>query len=123
MLVVTIIALLLGAAIYKMAPSVDVAKTTRVSADIQSLRTALLSYSGMNGFYPTTEQGLSALVSKPAGEPAPARWMQFMDSVPKDPWGTNYIYRSPGQKNPTTYDLYSAGPDRKPDTPDDDWGM
>jgi general secretion pathway protein G len=122
MLVVTIIALLLGAAIYKMAPSVDVAKTTRVAADIQSLRTALLSYSGMNGFYPTTEQGLQALVTRPAGEPAPERWVHFMDGVPKDPWGSQYIYRCPGQKNPTGYDLFSAGPDRKPDTPDDDWG-
>jgi len=122
MLVVTIIALLLGAAIYKMAPSLDIAKTTVVSADIQSLRTALLSYSGMNGFYPTTEQGLQALVTRPSGDPAPERWVHFMDSVPKDPWGLPYIYRCPGQKNPTGYDLFSAGPDRKPDTPDDDWG-
>lgn len=121
MIVVTIIALLLGAAIYKMAPSVDVAKATRVSADIGSLRTALLGYSGMNGFYPTTEQGLQALVSKPSSEPVPARWNQFMESVPTDPWGSGYIYRCPGQKNPSGYDLYSAGPDRIPDTPDDKW--
>jgi general secretion pathway protein G len=42
--------------------------------------------------------------------------------VPKDPWQNEYIYRNPGQKNPSGYDLYSAGPDRKADTADDDWG-
>jgi len=122
MLVVTIIALLLSAAIYKMAPSLDIAKTTRVRADISSIRTGLLSYSGLNGFYPTTEQGLEALVVQPSGDPAPSHWNKFMDEVPQDPWGSPYVYRCPGQKNPTGYDLYSAGPDRKADTPDDDWG-
>lgn len=122
MLVVTIIGLLLGAAIYKMAPSVGVAKSVRTQADISAIRTSLLSYAGMNGFYPTTEQGLRALVSKPTTEPMPARWMQFREDVPKDAWGSDYVYRCPGLKNPDKYDLYSAGPDRTPDTADDDWG-
>jgi len=43
--------------------------------------------------------------------------------VPKDPWASDYIYRCPGLKNPSGYDLYSAGPDRIPDTQDDDWGQ
>jgi general secretion pathway protein G len=122
MLVVTIIALLLGAAIYRMAPTVDVAKGTRVQADIQGVRTMLLAYSGRNGFYPTTEQGLKALVTKPETEPMPAQWTRLMDQVPKDAWGMEYVYRCPGIKNPNSYDLYSAGPDRIPDTADDDWG-
>jgi general secretion pathway protein G len=42
--------------------------------------------------------------------------------LPKDPWGSDYIYRDPGLKNPGGYDLYSAGPDRQGDTSDDDWG-
>ena len=42
--------------------------------------------------------------------------------MPNDPWHNNYIYINPGRKNPSGYDLYSAGQDRKPDTPDDDWG-
>jgi general secretion pathway protein G len=42
--------------------------------------------------------------------------------VPKDPWNNEYIYISPGRKNPESYDLYSAGPDRIADTGDDDWG-
>jgi general secretion pathway protein G len=122
MLVVTIIALLLGAAIYKMGPAVDVAKGTRVQADIQMLRTMLLAYSGRNGFYPTTEQGLKALMTRPGTEPIPTQWTQFIDEVPKDPWGKEYVYRCPGIKNPSGYDLFSAGPDRIPDTADDDWG-
>jgi general secretion pathway protein G len=122
MLVVTIISLLLGAAIYKMAPSVDVARRTRVQADVQMLRTMLLAYSGRNGFYPTTDQGLKALAIKPDTDPIPDQWSQLIDSVPKDPWGMEYIYRCPGIKNPNGYDVYSAGPDRKADTADDDWG-
>ena len=76
----------------------------------------------MNGFLPTTEQGLMALVMQPSSEPRPQRWYQLFKDMPKDPWGNNYIYLSPGRKNPTGYDLYSAGPDRKADTGDDDWG-
>jgi general secretion pathway protein G len=123
MLVVTIIALLMAAAIYKMAPAVNVAKTTRVQADIGSIRTMLMSYNGMNGFYPTTDQGLKALVTRPDSEPIPNRWNQFIESVPTDPWGKEYVYRCPGTKNPNGYDLFSAGPDRIPDTGDDDWGQ
>jgi general secretion pathway protein G len=123
MLVVTIIALLMAAAIYKLAPSVDIAKKTRVEADIKGIRTMLLSYQGLNGFYPTTDQGLKALVVKPETEPVPTRWTQMMDGVPTDPWGKEYVYRCPGIKNPNSYDLFSAGPDRIPDTADDDWGQ
>jgi general secretion pathway protein G len=122
MLVVTIIAVLLGAAIYKMAPTVDVARNTRIQADIQMLKTMLLAYSGRNGFYPTTEQGVKALASRPESEPIPQQWMQLIESPPKDPWGVEYIYRCPGTKNPNGYDVFSAGPDRIPDTADDDWG-
>ena|ERR1700686_3247058 len=123
MLVVAIIGVLLAAAIYKMAPSLDVAKSMRTKGDIQSIRTSLLSYNAMNGFYPTTEQGLKALVVRPETEPAPSSWKRLMDDVPKDAWGMEYVYRNPGVRNPNGYDLYSAGPDRKPDTADDDWGQ
>lgn len=110
MLVVAIIGVLLAAAIYKMAPALDVAKGTRTRGDIQGLRTMLLSYNGTNGYYPSTDQGLNALVPK------------LMEELPKDAWGTPYVYRCPGRANPRSYDLFSAGPDRIPDTSDDDWG-
>jgi general secretion pathway protein G len=122
MLVVAIIGVLLAAAIYKMAPALDVAKGMRTRADIQAIRTSLLSYTGMNGFYPSTEQGLNALVTRPGSEPVPTSWRRLMDEVPKDAWGTTYVYRYPGRKNSGGYDLFSAGPDRIPDTADDDWG-
>ena len=122
MLVVTIIALLLGAAIYQLGGNVEYAKHTRVAADIQGIGTQLKLYESMNGFYPTTEQGLQALVTQPSTEPRPTRWYQLYKQMPKDPWNNNYIYLNPGRKNSTGYDLYSAGPDRKADTTDDDWG-
>ena len=65
MLVVTIIALLLGTAIYKLSGNVEYARHNRVAADIQSISTQLKLYESMNGFYPTTEQGLQALVTQP----------------------------------------------------------
>jgi general secretion pathway protein G len=123
MLVVAIIGVLLSVAIYKMAPALDVAKGTKTKADIQMIRTMLLSYSGSNGFYPTTEQGLKALVVRPDTEPAPQSWRRLMEDVPKDAWGMEYVYRNPGTRNPSGYDLFSVGPDRKPDTADDDWGQ
>src|SRR5712691_11176350 len=120
MLVVTIIALLLGTAIYKLADNVKYARHNRVAADVQSISTQLKLYESMNGFLPTTEQGLDALVTQPDTDPRPTRWYQLFKEVPKDPWQNPYIYRCPGIKNPTAYDLYSAGPDRLPDTADDD---
>jgi general secretion pathway protein G len=122
MIVVSIIVILLGLAINKMGNPTGFAKGTAVRADMQAIGTQLRLYESMNGFLPTTEQGLQALVTQPQSEPKPARWYQLFKEVPNDPYGTRYIYVCPGIKNPTGYDLYSAGPDRRPDTPDDDWG-
>ena len=122
MLVVTIIALLLGAAIYKLGGNVEYARATRVAADMQGINTQLKLYESMNGFMPSTEQGLKALVQQPSTEPRPTRWYQLYKELPKDPWNNEYVYLNPGRKNPTGYDLYSAGQDRNPDTADDQWG-
>jgi len=123
MLVISIIVVLLGVAIGKLGNQVGFAKGVAVRADVQAIGTQLKLYESMNGFLPTTEQGLQALVTQPSGEPKPNRWYQLFKEIPKDPWGNNYIYLAPGRKNPTGYDLYSAGPDRKADTADDDWGQ
>jgi general secretion pathway protein G len=124
MIVVSIIVILLGLAISKMGNPTGFAKTTAVRADVQAIGTQLMQYEAMNGFYPTTEQGLAALVSQPSSEPRPSRWYQFFKEMPKDPWGSVYIYRCPGIKHPEKYDLYSAGPNRVDDNGanDDDWG-
>ena len=122
MLVVGIIIIILGVAVARLGNTTGIAKDMRVRADIQAINTQLKLYESMNGFVPTTEQGLKALVVQPDTEPKPSRWYQLFKEMPKDPWDNEYIYLSPGRKNPDSYDLYSAGPDRKPDTPDDKWG-
>jgi general secretion pathway protein G len=122
MIVVGIIVILLGLAISKIGNPTGFAKQTAVRADVQAIGTQLQLYESMNGFYPTTEQGLQALVTQPSTDPRPTRWYQLFKQVPKDPWGSEYIYGCPGQKHPDSYDLYSAGPDRRQDTGDDDWG-
>ena len=122
MLVVGIIVIILGVAVGRLGNTTGVAKDMRVRADLQSISTQLRLYESMNGFVPTTEQGLQALVQQPESEPRPTRWYQLFKDLPQDPWNNNYIYLAPGRKNPTGYDLYSAGPDRKPDTADDNWG-
>ena len=123
MLVVSIIVIILGVAISKLGNTTAIAKSMRVQADVQAIKTQLQLYESMNGFYPTTEQGLQALVTQPQNDPRPARWYQLFKEMPTDPWGNGYIYRNPGVKNPGGYDLYSAGPDRQADTGDDDWGQ
>jgi general secretion pathway protein G len=123
MIVVSIIVILLGLAISRIGNPTGFAKQTAVRADVQAIGTQLKLYESMNGFYPTTEQGLQALVTQPDTEPRPSRWYQLFKDLPKDPWQNPYFYRCPGIKNPTSYDLFSAGPDRIADTADDDWGQ
>ncbi len=122
MLVVGIIVIILGVAVARLGNTTGIAKDMRVRADIQAINTQLKLYESMNGFFPTTEQGIQALVVQPTTDPKPTRWYQLFKDMPKDPWGNDYIYLSPGKKNPDSFDLYSAGPDRKPDTADDNWG-
>ncbi len=119
MLVVMIIAVLAGSAIYFMGDNLGVAQKVRIDADIKSIKTQLMVYQASNGFPPTTEQGLKALTIKPESSPKPRSWQKLMDQVPLDPYGNEYQYISPGIHNPDTYDLFSAGKDRKPGTPDD----
>ncbi|MDQ6705528.1 MAG: type II secretion system major pseudopilin GspG [Acidobacteriota bacterium] len=117
-----IIVIILGVAVGKLGNTTGIAKDMRVRADIQAISTQLKLYESVNGFLPTTEQGLQALVTPPQSDPKPTRWYQLFKELPQDPWSNNYVYLSPGRKNPDSYDLYSAGPDRKPDTADDNWG-
>lgn len=118
MLVLGIIAVLVGSAIYLLVGNVDTAKEQRVETDIQAITTQLKVYEMQNYNFPTTEQGLAALVKRPTTDPQPPKWRQLMEAVPLDPWGTAYVYEYPGKHNPGKFDLYSLGPDRKPS--DDD---
>ena len=119
MLVVVIMTLLLGAAIYNMGGNVDAARKVRVQADVSSIKTQLKLYNGLNGFYPTTQQGLNALVTQPTSEPRPRHWTQGCEQVPRDPWGNEYNYLFPGKHNPGSFDLFSCGPDLQAGTADD----
>jgi len=74
-----------------------------------------------NGFYPTTDQGLQALVEKPATGPEPTGYGEegYADEIPADPWGMPYQYACPGTRNPRRFDLWSAGPDGRSGADDD----
>jgi general secretion pathway protein G len=119
MLVVLIIGLLIGMAVKYLGGNIDIAMKTRAQGDIQSVTTQLMIYRAQNGFFPTTEQGLKALTAKPETDPRPRNWSQLMPTVPRDGWDMEYNYVAPGKHNPNSYDLFSSGPDRKPDTADD----
>jgi general secretion pathway protein G len=119
MLVVMIIALLAGLAVWAIGDNLFIAQETKVKADLNGFATQLMIYQASNGFHPTTEQGLKALVTRPESEPRPRNWRQSLPSLPLDPWGSDYRYLQPGRHNPNGYDLYSAGKDRIPETGDD----
>lgn len=119
MLVLGIIAVLVGSAIYLLVGNIDVARESRVEADIQAISTQLRVYEMQNLRPPTTQQGLKALVSRPSTEPMPRRWRQLLEKIPLDPWGEEYVYYSPGKKNPKGFDLFSKGPDRQEGGGDD----
>lgn len=119
MLVVTLIGLLLGAGIYYMKGNVEHGRYVRVMTDSQALTSSLKLYEAMNGFYPTTAQGLDALVRKPSTEPVPRQWRPFLEQELVDPWGNPYYYTYPAKRSDKQYDVFSAGPDRQPETQDD----
>src|SRR5688572_12679437 len=87
-------------------------RPTTAKVDIRTYRVALLSYRGRTGKFPTTAEGLDALVKRPAS--APANWQPYMESLKPDPWGRPYQYVYPNPSTPNdskSYDLFSLGPD------------
>src|SRR5689334_15865711 len=87
MLVVMMIALLAGLAVYQMGDVFGIGQETAAKTDMRTLKTALITYRGTAGNYPTTAQGLAALAVRPESDPRPLSWRKTMDVVPKDPWG------------------------------------
>lgn len=112
LVVVAILGILAAIIVPKIMDRPDEAKRVAAKADIGALVQALKLYRLDNGFYPSTDQGLAALVQKPASNPAPANWKQggYLDRLPKDPWGTDYQYLSPGVRG--EIDVFSLGADR-----------
>jgi general secretion pathway protein G len=99
------------------------AKIVCAKGDIEGLKASLVSYQVSTSALPTTTQGLQALLAMPEGVPG---WRgPYADATQLvDPWGKNFIYVQPGTHNPQGYDIYSAGPDGRPNTRDDigSWG-
>ncbi len=114
MLVVIIIGALAAMVIPRISGRSEQAKITVAKADIETLlATALKLYELDNGGFPTTSQGLDALVQKPSSSPIPANWNgPYLERKPLDPWGNLYVYESPGQHR-LDYDLFSSGKDSK----------
>jgi len=120
-LVVVIIGMLAVIVMQNMDGVINKARVSKAKSELASLHAALKRYEAEATAYPTTAEGLTALVEKPASWPEDVTWQRLLDrrSVPKDPWKQDYVYRCPGTLNPDSYDLLCAGPDRAEDTDDD----
>ncbi|MEO7099878.1 MAG: type II secretion system major pseudopilin GspG [Luteolibacter sp.] len=118
-IVLGIIAMILGGAIFAMKGIGDAAKLKQVDADFKSYESALSMYKLNAGSFPTTQQGMKALVDKPTTTPVPHRWVQVMPKITNDPWGAEYLYKFPGKKRANDFELISRGPDGIENTPDD----
>lgn len=120
---VMVVLLIIGIMAAMIAPNVigsgEDAKRQKAAVDIQTLKGALQMYKLRNNRYPTTEQGLEALVSAPTIEPIPRNYPEggYIDRLPEDPWGTPYALISPGELG--AIDIFSNGPDGEPGTDDD----
>jgi general secretion pathway protein G len=82
-----------------------------VTDDLDNLGTQIELFKKQYGRYPTTEEGLDALVHKPGDWAIAKKWVQQILFIDPDPWGRPYQYRCPGRRNPEAFDLYSLGPD------------
>jgi general secretion pathway protein G len=119
LIVLSIIALLMGMAIFNLTGFKESAQRQKVDADILTIKEELSLYQLNSGSLPTTEQGLKALVTRPTVEPIPQNWHACAKEETMDPWNHPYQYRTPAKKSSEEYDLFSMGPDGLPDTDDD----
>jgi len=109
--VVVIIGILATFVAPKFLGKTDDARIVKAKSDIQALESALDIYKLDNYAYPTTDQGLDALVTLPSGDPAPANWQKggYVKKLRKDPWQRDYLYLNPGERGEV--DIYSLGAD------------
>ena len=116
MVVVIILGLLAAIVAPRLIGRAGEAKQTSARVQMESLETALKLYKLDNGFYPSTEQGLQALIEAPSVGRIPSKWRQggYLEKgrLPKDPWGNEYIYISPGLHG--DFDIISYGADGEP---------
>lgn len=108
MVVVVILGILAAIIVPKIMSRPEQARMVKVKQDILAIQSALDLYKLDNGIYPTTDQGLEALVSKPTSSPAPRDWKSdgYLRQIPNDPWGSEYQYTN----NDDKLRIYSYGP-------------
>ena len=113
MVVVVILGILAAIVVPNIIDRPDAAREAKARQDIKAVDSALKLYRLDNYRYPSTEQGLAALVEKPNSQPEPRNWKSggYLDRVPTDPWGNVYHYRNPGQHGPI--DIYTLGRDNQ----------
>ncbi len=118
MVVVVILSILAALVVPRIMDNPDKARLLKVEQDIRAIETALKLYKLDNYIYPTTDQGLEALITRTTIPPEPRQWKQggYLNSVPIDPWGFPYNYLSPGIHGEV--DIYSQGADGIPDGSD-----
>lgn len=111
MVVIVILGVLAALVVPKIMSRPDEARVVAAKHDISAIGQALKLYKLDNGSYPTTEQGLKALIAKPSVAPVPNNWKTggYLDKLPQDPWGRDYQYLSPGVKG--EIDVFSFGAD------------
>jgi len=114
MVVVVILGILAGVIAPRIMDNPDKARVSKAKHDINALESALDVYRLDNFVYPTTDQGLEALVSPPSITPEPPNWKQggYIKRLKKDPWGSDYLYLNPGENG--EIDIYSLGADGAP---------
>jgi len=117
LLVLVILGVLAGIVVPKCSGTTGKARNTAAQTQISSFKTALDAYEVDMGSYPKGKDGLNELVSAPRNS---KNWKgPYMESIPKDPWGNDYIYECPGKHNPSSYDVMSMGEDARAGTEDD----
>jgi len=113
MVVVVILGILAALVVPRVLDRPDQARAVAARQDVSGIMQALKLYRLDNGRYPTTEQGLRALVERPATGQVPPNWKQYLDRLPADPWGNPYQYLNPGVRG-ADVDVFSLGADGQP---------
>jgi len=117
LVVLVILGVLMGLVVPKVMDKPEQARITAAKSDIKSIESALNMYKLDNHRYPTTDQGLEALVEEPGSQPEPPNWNGYLDKVPEDPWGNRYRYLNPGKHGDV--DVFSLGPNGRKGGDDD----
>jgi general secretion pathway protein G len=112
MVVVVILGILAVLIVPRVLGRTDEARAAAAKHDIAAIMQSLKLYRLDNGRYPTSEQGLQALTTRPQSPPVPTNWKPYLDNLPKDPWGNPYQYLSPGVHG--EIDVFSLGADGQP---------